>query len=147
MFLQQTRYKRSFFVGLTAVGIGRPDIRLFTATRTHLMVVDAGADKQVIIYDSAYAPFIQDPDKPKTIYECEGAKQVRQSHSMSLLLHGNLRQVVLRCDFSAQLRPHPCPSLVASPVSSFLICVLSARIASGSCVLCTRARLWSRLSA
>lgn len=33
------------------------------------------ADKQVIIYDSAYAPFIQDPDKPKTIFECEGAKE------------------------------------------------------------------------
>ena len=36
------------------------------------------ANKQVIIYDSAYAPFIQDPDKPKTIFECEGARQVRR---------------------------------------------------------------------
>ena len=43
------------------------------------------ANKQVIIYDSAYAPFIQDPDKPKTIFECEGARQVRRFTFVSSL--------------------------------------------------------------
>ena len=44
------------------------------------------ANKQVIIYDSAYAPFIQDPDKPKTIFECEGARQCAiESSSLSKL--------------------------------------------------------------
>ena len=48
--------------------------------------IDGSADKQIIIYDSAYAPFIQDPDKPKTIFECEGAKQCAiESSSLSKL--------------------------------------------------------------
>lgn len=47
------------------------------ATRDQLQsLVDfARENKQVIIYDSAYSPFIQDPDKPKTIFECEGARE------------------------------------------------------------------------
>jgi hypothetical protein len=47
------------------------------ATRAQLesLVAFAIENKQVIIYDSAYSPFIQDPDKPKTIFEIEGARQ------------------------------------------------------------------------
>jgi hypothetical protein len=46
----------------------------------------ANANKQIIIYDSAYAPFIQDPDKPKSIFEIEGAKTCAiESSSLSKL--------------------------------------------------------------
>lgn len=30
----------------------------------------------ILVFDAAYAPFIRDPDVPKTVYEIEGAKEV-----------------------------------------------------------------------
>lgn len=48
------------------------------ATREQLkrLVAYAKANKSIIIYDSAYASYIQDPALPKTIFEIEGADQV-----------------------------------------------------------------------
>lgn len=49
-----------------------------TATREQLkrLVDFAKKTKAIIIYDAAYASYIQDPGLPKTIYEIEGAKEV-----------------------------------------------------------------------
>jgi LL-diaminopimelate aminotransferase len=49
-----------------------------TATKAQLeqLVKFAAANQSIIIYDSAYASFIQDPSLPKSIYEIEGAKKV-----------------------------------------------------------------------
>jgi len=58
------------------------------ATRAQLttLVEFAIANKQMIVYDSAYAPFIQDPDKPKSIFEIPGAKTCAiESSSLSKL--------------------------------------------------------------
>ena len=46
------------------------------ATRNQLsaFVTYALANKAVIIYDAAYAPYISDPDLPRSIYEIEGSK-------------------------------------------------------------------------
>ena len=84
------------------------------ATRAQLQsLVDfALANKQIILYDSAYAPFIQDPDKPKTIFEIEGARQCAiESSSLSKLggftgarAHANSRHPAFVC---IHLRPPP----------------------------------------
>lgn len=49
-----------------------------TATREQLetLVAFAKKNKSIIIFDTAYASFIQDDALPKTIYEIDGAKQV-----------------------------------------------------------------------
>lgn len=49
-----------------------------TGTREQLeqLVAFAKKNKSIIIFDAAYANFIQDPSLPKSIYEIEGAKQV-----------------------------------------------------------------------
>ena len=48
------------------------------ATRSQLesLVKFAEANRSIIIFDSAYANYIQDPSLPKTIFEIEGAKKV-----------------------------------------------------------------------
>ena len=48
------------------------------ATRTQLeaLVRFAEANRSIIIFDSAYAHYIQDPSLPKSIFEIEGAKRV-----------------------------------------------------------------------
>lgn len=48
------------------------------ATRTQLesLVRFAEANRSIIIFDSAYANYIQDPSIPKSIFEIEGAKHV-----------------------------------------------------------------------
>lgn len=48
------------------------------ATRDQLrqLVAYAKQHKTILIYDSAYSSFIQDPDIPKSIYEIEGAHEV-----------------------------------------------------------------------
>lgn len=48
------------------------------ATKSQLeeLVRFAKANRSIIIFDSAYANFIQDPSLPKSIYEIEGAKEV-----------------------------------------------------------------------
>lgn len=48
------------------------------ATREQLeaLVKFAKKNKSILIYDTAYAPFQQDPSLPKTIYEIEGAHEV-----------------------------------------------------------------------
>jgi len=40
------------------------------------LVAFAKKNRSLIIFDSAYAAYIQDPDLPKSIYEIEGAKEV-----------------------------------------------------------------------
>lgn len=48
------------------------------ATKEQLkqLVIFAKANRSVIIFDSAYANYIQDPNLPKSIFEIEGAKEV-----------------------------------------------------------------------
>lgn len=50
------------------------------ATATHAQLKElvkfAKANRSIIIFDSAYANFIQDPKLPRSIYEIEGAKEV-----------------------------------------------------------------------
>jgi aspartate/methionine/tyrosine aminotransferase len=48
------------------------------ATRAQLEELVAFAKKNgsIIIYDGAYAPFIDDPNCPRSIFEIEGAKEV-----------------------------------------------------------------------
>lgn len=48
------------------------------ATRAQLekLIRFAEANRSIIIFDSAYASYIQDPSIPKSIYEIEGAKKV-----------------------------------------------------------------------
>jgi LL-diaminopimelate aminotransferase len=50
------------------------------ATATHAQLTElvkfAKAHKSIIIFDSAYANYIQDPALPRSIYEIEGAKEV-----------------------------------------------------------------------
>lgn len=48
------------------------------ATRSQLenLVAFADANRSIIIYDSAYASFIQNPGLPKSIFEIEGAERV-----------------------------------------------------------------------
>lgn len=50
------------------------------AVATHKQLQDlvafAQKNKSILIFDTAYAPFIQDPSLPRSIYEIEGAKQV-----------------------------------------------------------------------
>jgi LL-diaminopimelate aminotransferase len=48
------------------------------ATRVQLerLVAFAKKNRSIIIFDSAYAHYIQDPSLPKSIYEIEGAKEV-----------------------------------------------------------------------
>lgn len=48
------------------------------ATKEQLtqLVAFAKANKSIIIYDSAYANYIQDPKLPKSIFEIEGAREV-----------------------------------------------------------------------
>ena len=48
------------------------------ATKSQLtsLVAFAEANQSIIIFDAAYAHYIQDPDLPKSIYEIEGAKKV-----------------------------------------------------------------------
>ncbi len=48
------------------------------ATKKQLeqLVAFAKANRSIIIYDSAYATYIQDPQIPKSIYQIEGAKEV-----------------------------------------------------------------------
>lgn len=48
------------------------------ATRDQLkaLVQKARSNRSIIIFDSAYAHYIQEPDLPKSIYEIEGAKEV-----------------------------------------------------------------------
>jgi LL-diaminopimelate aminotransferase len=48
------------------------------STRSQLesLVQFAAANRSILIFDSAYAHYIQDPALPKSIYEIEGAKQV-----------------------------------------------------------------------
>src|SRR5262249_6672781 len=47
-------------------------------SRTQLQTLVAYAKKQrsLIVFDSAYAAYIQDPKLPRSIYEIEGAKEV-----------------------------------------------------------------------
>ncbi len=49
-----------------------------TATRSQLkkLVNFAKANKSLIVFDAAYAFFVQDPELPKSIFEIEGAKEV-----------------------------------------------------------------------
>ncbi|MDA3798866.1 MAG: LL-diaminopimelate aminotransferase [Kiritimatiellae bacterium] len=49
-----------------------------TASKEQLeeLVAFAKKNKSIIIFDSAYATFIQDPNTPKSIFEIEGAKEV-----------------------------------------------------------------------
>lgn len=49
-----------------------------TATKAQLeeLVAFAKAKSAIIIYDSAYAPFINDPSLPRSIYEIDGAREV-----------------------------------------------------------------------
>jgi len=49
-----------------------------TATKEQLeeLVAFAKKNQSIIIFDSAYATFIQDPNIPKSIFEIEGAKEV-----------------------------------------------------------------------
>lgn len=49
-----------------------------TATKEQLKSIVSWAKKNgaLIVYDAAYAAFIQDPDLPKSIYEIAGAKEV-----------------------------------------------------------------------
>lgn len=75
----------NFFPDLTT--IPRTDLIYFcspnnptgaVATREQLeqLVAFAKANGSIIIFDSAYASYIQDPELPKSIYEIEGAKEV-----------------------------------------------------------------------
>ena len=73
------------------------------ATRAQLttLVEFAIANKQMIVYDSAYAPFIQDPDKPKSIFEIPGAKTCAiESSSLSKLAGFTVR---IRCSSACAL--------------------------------------------
>lgn len=49
-----------------------------TCTRAQLeeLVAFAKANRSIILFDTAYAAYIQDPSLPQTIYEIEGAKEV-----------------------------------------------------------------------
>jgi LL-diaminopimelate aminotransferase len=50
----------------------------YAATKTQLeaLVAFAEANGSIIVFDSAYASYIQDPSIPKSIFEIEGAKKV-----------------------------------------------------------------------
>lgn len=47
-----------------------------TATRAQLeeLVAYAKANGSIIVFDAAYAPFIRNPDLPKSIFDIDGAK-------------------------------------------------------------------------